>query len=129
MANKLIIIKPKELKRKVYKTEKEAKVRKNEILIPIYSKYRKIKVIDYCECCGHKTGFHFDNVPVGKPVGYNKRKKTPLDYMMEATMKMMLKQVGTPLSIRRLTGNEPVKFRRYSTLGELNIKSSTENGR
>ena len=68
---------------KIYKTEKEAKCRKDEVLVPLYKKYKKKNVIDYCDCCGHKTGSHIEKIPVGKPYGYQKRKKTRLDILGE----------------------------------------------
>lgn len=108
--------------RKIYKTEKEAKVKKTQVLIPLYKKFKKKKVINYCEECGHKTGSHIEKIPVGKPYGYWKRKKTHSDYFEELLLGFYTRNFFERVKSNSLYMNkfrnkdQMVKFRRYGKL-------------
>lgn len=51
-------------------------------LEPVYDHYKKVKVIDRCECCNHKTGEHFEEKGI-KVIDYkvNKAKKDSVYYL------------------------------------------------
>lgn len=84
---------------KIYKTEADAKLKKNEVLIPLYKKYKKEKVIDYCFECGHKLGHHYRDIPVGKPYGFRKEKKSVLYKLHELYVKNLTEFILNPVQI------------------------------
>lgn len=37
---------------------------------PVYKKYKKIRQRDYCEECGHFTGYDYKKIGIGQPIKY-----------------------------------------------------------
>jgi len=106
---------------KLYKTKKEAKVKENEVLIPVYKRYKETKVIDRCCECGHKTGSHIEKRPIGEPSGYHKREKTGQDIFREYFERQLASrwEERSPSELfPRLKGGKgkTVKFKRYERL-------------
>jgi len=49
---------------------------------PVYDHYKKVKIIDRCECCGHKIGEHFEERGV-KVIGWKiKKARKDMHYLM-----------------------------------------------
>jgi hypothetical protein len=116
------------MKQKIYKTEVEVKLKKNEYLVPIYKKFKKVKVIDYCDDCGHKTGSHIEKIPVGKPSGFYKKQKTLWDIVAENMIKDSIKQME--IFNARVLGDFPpseIKFRRYAPLKVNDVQPLSKN--
>lgn len=63
-------------------------------LEPVYDHYKTVKVIDRCDCCGHKTGEHTYEKGV-KIIGWEvvKNKKDIQYHMMKAMYPIVEKQI------------------------------------
>jgi len=77
-------------------------------LLPVYDHYKKVKIIDRCECCNKKTGEHFEERGV-KIVGYKVGSvKKDLNYHLER--RYAKRATGTifeePLLINRIKGKK-----------------------
>lgn len=59
-------------------------------LEPVYERYKTVKVKEYCDCCGHYTGFHEEQRGVHLiSWEVNKRKKDSMYHMTRVMDKMM----------------------------------------
>lgn len=55
-------------------------------LEPVYDRYKKVKVIDRCECCDHKIGEHFEQRGVKLIKWKVKKAKKDIHYYLNKTM-------------------------------------------
>ena len=71
-------------KRKIYKDPNSVKLRSDEYLEPLYEKWEIVKVKEECECCEGKGYIEIEeNKPIGKPIGYVKRRKGYMEKIFE----------------------------------------------
>lgn len=80
---------------------------------PIYDHYKTVKVKDYCDCCGHYTGFHEEQRGV-KLLGYNiiKKKKDTSYLINKLWMPKVVENIMEPSPmierILKMTKKEPL---------------------
>lgn len=92
-------------------------------LEPIYDHYKTVRVANYCECCGQKTGYHKEQRGV-KIVLYkiHKHKKDAWYYTEQLMLKQIADNIATSSPIVEMIMNrkkiEGISKRKYYESGQ-----------
>ena len=74
---------------------------------PIYDHYKKVKVIERCECCDHKTGEHFEKRGVKVIKWEIKKGKKDMQYHLnQMWYEQMMRRVKVPSLLDNIKGKK-----------------------